>query len=47
MNATTHSVEKIEFQSTRFEKRIPETRLAHCSGFFRADRLQDDFSLES
>ena len=28
MNATTHSVEKNEFHSTRCEKRIPETRLA-------------------
>ncbi len=27
MNATTHSVEKNESQSTRFEKRIPETPL--------------------
>ncbi len=28
MSATTHSAEKKEFQSTLFEKRISETRLA-------------------
>ena len=48
MSVTTRSVEKIESQSTLFDMLIPETRLAHCSGFFRADSLQDDnFLLES
>ncbi len=36
MKATTHSVEKTEFQSTRFEKRIPET--LSCPPFIPACR---------